>query len=85
MLSLCNFLSLKTLQDLMWLRALLSIRKGVISGIKISCCFLKITYILDQILEEKRMQKAEMIHAVTAASGVTLEINAPVFSSGVKL
>lgn len=35
------------------------------------------------------MQKVEMIlemiHAVTAASGVTLEINSPIFSPGVKL
>jgi len=63
----------------MWFRAILSIRKRAISGIKISCCFLKITYILDQILK-KRMQEVEMIHAVTAASGVTLEINSPIFS-----
>lgn len=54
------------------------------SEIKISC-FLKTTYILDQILEEKRMQKVEMIHVLTTASDVALEINSPIFSLGVKL
>lgn len=51
-------------------------------GIKL-CCFLKITYILDKILE-KRMQKVEMIlettHTVTTSSGVILEINYHFFS-----
>lgn len=54
------------------------------SEIKISC-FLKTTYILDKILEEKRMQKVEMIHVLTTASDVALEINSPIFSLGVKL
>lgn len=83
MLSQHNFLFLKTLQ-MMCFGAPPSIWKIAISGIKISCCFLKIMYILYQILEADRMQKVEMIlemiHAVTAVREVTLEINTPIFS-----